>query len=290
MALQTSHSDLHSGVTVVLQDEHGKDVHPKATLLLAQNIANLARQYRVQSDGPQPLSAHVPPGDYSLQVDAHGYKVAKDLVHVPRDHLVRHTVRLDSQHQKPPLPSTAKRLERYGLTPQTAKLTKLTLKDGERLALDYRKHRHPDHFKVLQPKGIQDLKRWVGSAPDAFGHDAPRFGPLPPISSGRLTQGVNLGQADQDALQALAREYIYGNVRAVTQFESLLDGYVSRLASTIFVPIFFYDVVTIYDGSTLTLGNGSSVLFCDELRVQTDGVLSIVADATVDASTYAEFA
>jgi len=289
MALQTSNADLHSGVTVVLHDEHGKTVHPKATLLLAQNIADLARQYRVQSEGGQPLSAHVPPGDYSLQLVAEGYKVAKDLVHVPANHVARHTLRLHAEHKPPSLPSLAERLEPYGLTPATAKLTELTVRDRDHLTLDYRKYRHPEHFKVLRPKGIRDIKRWVGSKPDAFGHDAPRFGPLPPVSADRLAHEVSLGQADRDALQALSREYIYGNVRAVAQFEPLLDTYVGRLRDTIFVPIFFFNVITIYNGGLLQVGSGSSVLFCDELRVQTHGVLSIVADAKIDANTYAEF-
>ena len=290
MALQTSNSNLHSGVAVVLHDEHGKDVHPKATLLLAQNIANLARQYRVHSEEHHPLSAHVPPGDYSLQVVAQGYRVAKDFVRVPPDHITRHTLHLHREHKPPPMPSVAERLEPYGLSPATAKLSELHVRDREHLSLDYRKYRHPEHFKVLRPESIRDIKRWVGSKPDAFDHDAPRFGPLPAASAARLGQEVSLGQADRDALQALAREYIYGNVRVVAQFEPLLDAYVSRLRDTIFVPIFFYSVITIYNGGTLEIGNGSSVLFCDELRVQTDGVLLIVGDVNVDAGTYTEFA
>jgi hypothetical protein len=290
MTQQTPQPQLHSGLSVELHDEHGEAIRAKATLLLSENKASVAKQYRVDTDGDDPLTGRFPPGDYSLQAFAVGYGVGRDFVRIGPDHVTKITLRLAPAPAQAPVPTLAERLAVYGLSPQTAHLGDLHVKDRKRVVLDYKQYPHADQFTVLRPKSIQDLKRWVGSKPKAFGHDAPRFGPLPAVTARRLQSQVSLAPTDRAALQALAREYIYGNVRSVTQFETLLNGYISWVASTILVPIFHYNVVTIDNGAVLEAGNGSSVFFCDVLRVQTNGTFLVVGDLYADIGTYEQFA
>jgi hypothetical protein len=262
-------------LSVVLQDSEGKPIRLKTVLLLSEDKQALGNQYRLDSEGKEQITASFPAGSYSLQVYPVGYEVGHAFANIRAGGTteIPFSLRPMKEWQRPTL---AERLATYGLHPDQIKPSDLTLQEKQRVVLDYRRYQDKAAFTLLKPTSVIDLKRWHGSVDTAFGHGQPRFGQVlaPPSSTA-------------EGLQAVAREYIYGNSKSVVQYKGLLDEYVSRL--NISVAIFFYSVVTINDGSILEIGNGSSVFFCDLLRMHSNGTLSVVGDVRADIGRYERF-
>ena len=273
-------------LSVRLDDEQGKPVQAPRVLFLAENKATLANQYRIDSEGKDPLAGDFPAGPYSLQAFSTGYKVGRAFVMIEARRTAEVVLRLDKAPAKPPAPTQRDRLAVYGLADRTD-LAPLTVR--HRTVLDFRTFPTKTSFTILRPKSAADLKKWVGTPDSAFGHDQPRFGSPPAVPERQLSSPMLLSGSGQVALQALAREYIYGNSRSVVRFGGLIDRYVALVSETISVAIFLFSTVTIDDGAVLEIGNGSSVFFCDLLRIHKNGTLSVVGDMRADIGQYERF-
>ncbi|MGH2343975.1 MAG: hypothetical protein ACRDG4_02035 [Chloroflexota bacterium] len=188
----------------------------------------------------------------------------------------------------PPKQTVEERLAVYGLSHHQLKLSALTVR--HRTTLDYRAYPDKHTFSLLKPKSVNDLKKWVGIPDSAFGHDQPRFGPFTEIATRRLESPVSLTGSDGKAIQAIAREYIYGNAQSLSASQTeLVNRYISLATDQIAVSIFYFTTVTIDDGAVLEIGNGSSVFFAEVLRIHRNGTLAVVGDVRADIGIYEQF-
>ncbi len=254
-----------------VHDENGNPVKHPIHVLLSQNISALGNQYRITTKGgDDDVGGEFPPGSYTAQVFVHGYDVARDAITLTSDHTTRKTIRLEprSTFHKP---SLEERLAVYGL--KADQLQSLEIRSDRRVVLDYRTYPISEHFTLLHPKSINDVKRWVGAPDAAFAPGQARFSPL----------------AEANNAQKLAmagREFVYGNSQAVGQYTSALNEEFDRRAGLILIAIFLFREVTIYDGATLEIGNGSSVFFADQLTVYPTGTLLVSGDVRSDIGLY----
>jgi len=160
-------------------------------------------------------------------------------------------------------------------------------------ALDHETDERKLGFAMLDADSIATVKQWIGSDDARFGHDRPVYGPLPDKKSlARLRDPhVDLAKLDPDevkAVVAIAREYVEGNSKPVSQYAAILDQAIKATARSK-IPLYFYRVVTIGAGATLEVGNGSAIFSCDELRIHKTGKLRPVANVKIEIGTYTEF-
>jgi hypothetical protein len=271
----TTTSKTSGRLLVDLRDNAGQPIKSKTLVLLAENKPALGKQYRLESEGRGDISEDFPPGAYTLQAYAAGHEVGRAFAGIEPGKTTEIKLVLPpaKTYHKPEL---AKRLDIYGLSADKLKLSPLTVSSKQTVRLDYRRHEDNTNYALIRPKSVNDLKRWHGNPDGAFGHDQPRFGKLP--STRRLTE---------QELKDVAREYIYGNSKSVAKYGSLIDQYIAHM--DISVAVFFYTIITINDGAILEVGNGSSVLFADILRIHKNGILSVVGDMRVDVGLYERF-
>jgi hypothetical protein len=271
-------------LTVHLRGPEGAPFREPAVVLALEHRAALAEQHRLETGGKETVSLELPEGHYSLQAIAADHAVARGLAQVRAGRSAE--VSLTLLPQKAETPSLIERLKVYGIEVRADEIQPLHVPPHEKLVLDSDRYRDTRAFRILKPRSINDLKRWIGAPDGAFGHDQPRFGPAPRVDVERLK-----GEPTQEvatALRAIAREYIHGNARAVAQYEPTLTRYLlSREA--IAISIFFFNVVTINAGATLEIGRGSNVFACDELRIHRDGTLLVVGEVRADIGRYVVF-
>lgn len=256
----------HGHLSVDAHDGNGNAITEPLQLYMSENVPALGAEYKVSSKGgTDDISGTFPTGTYTMQVFAAGYDVYRQTVHLSADYVTRVKVRLNKHVF--PKPSLQDRLKVYGL--ETTQLEPIHVTRGQRLVLDYRKYPNNKHYSVLEPKSISDIKRWVGSPGNAFTGDQPRFGPV----------------SSRD-LSAAAREFVYGNSQSVVQFVPDIEEHLLANAQLIFVPIFLFTQVTIDDGATLVIGDGSSVFFADTLTIHPTGTLEVVGSVRSDIGLY----
>jgi hypothetical protein len=253
-----------------VEDELGRPAEAALHLLLSENIASLGRQYRVAAKlGAGAIGGSFPAGSYIAQLFAKGYDVVREAVRLEPGATVRRRLRLSRRSFVKP--SLAQRLALYGLTPD--RLSPLTVRSGERVALDCRTYPDVRHFALLYPASARELKAWIGAPDAAFAGDTPRFGAL----------------AAQPGLDALLREFIHGNSRAVRAFEPAIDARVRGIDGPSHepqpVPIFLFGDVVVEDCGVLEIGIGSSIFFRDTLTMHPQGVVRAAGDVRADIGT-----
>lgn len=255
-------------LSFAVRDEFGEPVGGAVELLLTENATSPARQYRVTAKpGAPTIGGAFPSGSYTAQIAAPGFEVAREAIELGAGYALRRGLRLKRRnHRRPDL---AERLAVYGLAAD--RLSALRIRTGERLVLDHRCYPEPGHFTVLAPGSVRDLKAWTG-APDAgFAGDTPRFGPAP--------------RGPQSDLDAVFREYVHGNSRAVRAFEPALDAQLKSDPARFAVPLFHFTQVEIEDGGVLEIGAGSRVFFCASLTMHPQGVVRATGDIRADIGT-----
>ncbi|MEI9981762.1 MAG: hypothetical protein WDN69_00140 [Aliidongia sp.] len=264
-----------SGLLVFeIEDEFGRPPAAALHLLLSENVPRFGRQYRVKArPGTGEIGGHFPAGCYTAQILAEDYAVTREAVRIEAGTSIRIQRRL---HQHCFVnPTLEQRLALYGLLPD--RLRPLTVRAGERVALDCRSYCDQRHFVLLQPNSVRELKLWIGAPDAAFADDVPRFGSAP----------------DAAPLSAIAREFIYGNSYAVQSFEDGLDERLRRqeqpFQDLAAVPVFVFTDVVVEDYGVLEIGNGSHVFFCDTLTMHPQGVVRARGDVRADIGTYTQF-
>jgi hypothetical protein len=271
-------------LTVHLRRSDGAPFREPAVVLALEHRPAFAEQHRLETGGKETVSMELAEGHYSLQAIAADHAVARGVAQVRAGRGAE--VSLTLVPQKAETPSLIERLKVYGIEVRPDEIQPLRVPPGEKLALDADRYRDTRVFRLLKPRSINDLKRWIGAPDGAFGHDQPRFGPVPRVDVERLKDEPT--QEVAGALRAIAREYVHGNAKAVAQYEPALTRYL--LASrAIAISIFFFNVVTINAGATLEIGKGSNVFVCDELRIHRDGTLLVVGEVRADIGRYVVF-
>ena len=247
----TGNAQLHFTVA----DELGRPLDAAPQLLLSENVARLGRQYRLAGKpGLGEIGGSFPAGCYTAQLFAKGHEVVRETIRLEPGQAMRRLVRLCRRSYA--RPDTAQRLAVYGLGPN--RLPSLTVASGERVLLD----RASPYCTMLRPASAWDLKAWIGAPDAASAGTAPRFGQMP------------------DGLDTALREFLYGNARAVRDFQAAIEA---RLAAEpTLIPIFLFDELVVADCGVLEIGAGASVLFCNSLTMQPQGVVRAAGDVRAD--------
>jgi len=272
-------------LVVHLRDEHDKPLDSKAVVFVMENKALHAAQHRLETNGAGTASGEFPGGAYSVQAVAEDHDVGRAFSQIRPGETTEVTVRLG--RRKADNPTLAERLNVYGLDVGKLELQKLTVPRGQQVALDSHEYRDRRSYTMLTPQSISDMKRWIGTPDAVFGHDEPRFGPVPKLDVGDVKQAGQIPRESVSALRAIANEYIHGNSKAVKKYELLLNTLLASRDDII--SIFFFTEVTIGDGAVLEIGRNSNVFACDILHVHVNGILSVVGDVRADIGSYREF-
>ena len=283
---EEGHEQRQGRLTVHLRDEHDKPLHAEAAVLVTENKPLYAVQHRLDPKGTGTVSGSFLTGDYSVQAAAADHNVGRTFAHVRPGETTEVTLRLPRGSVKPP--GLTERLKKYGLDGGALDIQPLDIRRGQRVDLDFEQYRDRRSYTLLRPESINDVKRWVGTPDSVFGHDHPRFGPVPHLDLKELDGGAQLGRDAMPALRAIANEFIHGNSKAVQQYEVLLDTYLLA-RELINISIFFFTEVTIGDGAVLEVGKNSNVFVCDILHIHKNGTLSVVGDMRADIGSYEVF-
>ena len=283
-------------VVARVRDEQGKPVKGRKLLLISEHRPNGKRQRKVVFDGTEDFEVDVAPGAYSVQVFAEGRGVGRAAAVVKPGEALALDFALGKVDPKSWKKTDEQRLAVYGLTPADTPLEPLTLDAGQQMKLDNKPKVKFPGYKQLFAKNVDELKRFVGSKDEVFGHAHPRFGDLPVLSEdltrvrSKKDEFVAASPEVKRGLERVADEYVYGNSKAVAQLKPVLDKYVSAIfVKGIYVASFFYGVVTINANSVLELGSVSTVLFASVLRIHVTGKLKIVGPCKVDVGRVEEF-
>jgi hypothetical protein len=236
-------------------DELGRPLGAAPQLLLSENVAALGRQYRLAGKpGAGEIGGSFPAGVYTAQLFAAGHEVVRETIRLEPGQALRRLVRLCRRFYAKP--DTAQRLAVYGLAVE--RLQPLVVRGGERVLLDGTS----SFCTILHPASAWDLKAWIGASDAAFAGNAPRFGQAPAGLDGAI------------------REFLYGNSRAVRDFQAAIEAHFA--AAPVAVPIFLFDEITVEDCGVLEIGAGSSVFFCNSLTMQPQGVVRAAGDVRAD--------
>jgi hypothetical protein len=236
-------------------DELGQPLGAVPQLLLSENVAALGRQYRLAGKpGAGEIGGSFPAGIYTAQLFAAGHEVVRETIRLEPGQALRRLVRLCRRFYAKP--DSAQRLAVYGLAVE--RLQPLTVRGGERVLLDGAS----PYCAMLHPASAWDLKSWIGAPDAAFAGSTPRFGQAPA------------------GLDAAVREFLYGNSRAVRDFQPAIEAHFA--AAPVEVPIFLFDDITVEDCGVLEIGAGSSVFFCNSLTMQPQGVVRAAGDVRAD--------
>ena len=269
-----------SRLEVDVTDTNGQPINQEVVVLLNENSPQFGNAYRLESKNGGKVSGDVAPGPYTLQAFAKDYQAAREFIEVHRDRNEKTAVRLKKSSARPTVPVKERLQKRYGIK-VSGDLENLTVDEGQTVALNYRQNSSSAHMQVLRPKSLKDLKAWVGSPDDASVANYPRFGALPKIQETTGEQG-RLALDQQSVFNAIAREYIYGNSRAVPVNDTKAVESRFLQVSNVFVPVFYFLNIEILNGATLEIGKGSSSFVCDTLTIHPKGTLRIIGDIRVD--------
>jgi hypothetical protein len=263
-------------------------------LFFTEHRSQSRKQHQVSARTGNEISVNLPSGEYTMQIVAPGFETMRGLVEVdPKRPFVFDAT---PQPRARKASTFAERLVKYEIDAKKTDLGELNVPPGTTLALNHKTDREKRGFKMLQTDTIAKLKQWIGSDDSRFGHDRPVYGPLPNREFlAKLNQDrvdfQTLNADETQAVMAIAREYVQGNSRSVTAYESVLNDAIKltvRDGLSKF-PLYFYKIVTIGAGATLEIGNGSAIFSCDELRIHKTGKLKPVANVTIEIGTYTEF-
>ena len=264
-------------VRLNVRDDAGRPVEGRQLIMFSQHGQTRNEQARFSAEDDGEFEANLPAGVYTMAVAAPGYTPVRQLVRLDHGESIALDVTMARSAKESP--TFAERLAVYGLGEPDGELSKLDVREGESVSLDYRKQRDDSDYRLLRTDNIDDIKRWLGTPDEVFPHEEPIYGPPPPVARSK------------EAFEAIAHEYIYGNSRSVSKYALALKSVMASFykEGVAIIPLFLYSVVTIGPGATLTVGSGSTVFFCDELHIHRTGVLEVVGTVKLDVGSYSEF-
>lgn len=263
-------------------------------LFFTEHRSENRKQHKITARTGKEVSVDLPSGEYTMQIAARGFETVRGLAEVDPKRPLSVEAALKPRQKK--VLTFEERLAKYGINATATEIGDLNVPPGTTMSLNHQNDREKRGFKMLEADKISKIKEWVGSDDARFGHDRPVYGPLPDQKSVArlLADGVDfqkLAANEARAVMSIAREYVQGNSRAVSRYESVLNDAISATASLSLAqfPLYYYRVVTIGAGATLEVGNGSAIFTCDELRIHKTGKLKPVANVTIEIGTYTEF-
>lgn len=132
----------------------------------------------------------------------------------------------------------------------------------------------------LQPKGIDDVKRWIG-VPDELGAKSSccrePAAELPGIANPGDIRKLDV--TSQRALRDLASQYVHGDSRRVAKYRDVLAHLVDR---AVINGIFLRPDIEIHKGAVLEIGRDIKILFARHIRIWRGGLLKLTGDTKID--------
>jgi hypothetical protein len=173
------------------------------------------------------------------------------------------------------------RLAPYGLESKEIFDHPLTIPPNTQMLLSAErvKEAHPALVR-LEPKTIDDVKKWIG-VPDEVGAKRACCCKLPASIPG-VGSASEIRQLDPNArraLQDIADEYVNGDSRRVTAYKPVLNYLVDRSWVNIFL---IRQDIDIHNGAVLTVGANIKVLWARNIRIWKGGLLKIKGKAKID--------
>jgi hypothetical protein len=267
--------------------------HPHPTGKLAVHLEHepgATATLFLTSQGPRGATQHhqfrgssvqvdLAPGAYLGTVTALGYLPASFTARVGAGETARYDVSLAKGTN--PVASFDQRVKAYGFAAADV-YPKIELKQGEhRVATAGREGTRVQHVKSL----VQ-LRQFLGTPPNHFSHDTPRFEPvkIPAGLAGRLRERKPT-EEDQVAARGIINEYLNGNEKS---YSKALDELSPALAALVNSNV----VITI--AKTLHIGPGATYSFTgslilDKLEISTTGKLEPTGLFKVDVTDWVTF-
>jgi hypothetical protein len=175
------------------------------------------------------------------------------------------------------------RLAPYGLESKEVFDHPLTVPPDTRMLLSTErvKEGHPALVR-LQPKTIDDVKKWIG-VPDELGAKRSCSCKLPSSipGVGSASEIRQLHPGARRALQDIAEEYVHGDSRRVAAYKPYLNYLVDRS----WINIVILPDIDIYNGAVLTIGSSIKVLWARNIRIWKGGLLKITGNAKIDCAS-----
>jgi hypothetical protein len=190
----------------------------------------------------------------------------------------------NSHCKEPESPDTDKRVGVYGIPPNQLLDESIVVSAGKHVRLSGLETKSNGAGLVrLQPKTIDDVKRWIG-VPDTLGARrkccAEPAAAVPGVTSaGELRK---LDMQERRAVHDLADEYVNGDSRRVASYGPLLNHLVDRAVIT---GIFLRQDIDIHKGAVLEIGKDVKVLFARHIRIYRGGLLKLTGSTKIDCVT-----
>jgi len=173
-----------------------------------------------------------------------------------------------------------KRAAVYGLGVKDLHDVPLIIPPGKHVRLEPERGAGEPGYARLEPKSIDDVKRWIG-VPDEIGAKRCGCHMLPPEVPGVASAGElrKLDTTTQRAIRDIANEYVNGDSRRVLAYKPLLAHLIDR---AYIVGVFLRQDIDIYNGSVLEIGKSVKILFARHIRIWRGGLLKISGNAKID--------
>lgn len=185
------------------------------------------------------------------------------------------------------------RLKNFNLSSTTIQLANLEVQANQTLVLDTKDPKYSKNLSFLEPKSIDDIKRWIGIPDQAFAtvpvtsSRSPvvihrTISPDSSIRSGIVIPSTARFHPDQVAtLQIMARNYIFGHSSTVSveQVPALNEW---LKAQQIKIPIFVFNDIHVAAGAVLNVK--SKVLFANHITIDKGGLIKMGNQSSIHAA------
>lgn len=185
------------------------------------------------------------------------------------------------------------RLKEFNLSAATVKPANLEVGENKTVVLDANDPKIHAHVAFLEPKSIDDIKRWIGIPDHAFAH-APAAPAVPNVVLHRTVRplasfhpGIVIPPQEHFSphqvatLQTLARDYIFGHSAAVSPAQTpALNKWV--LVQKIKLPIFIFNDIHVAAGAVLNIKG--KILFANHITIDKGGVVKMGTHSAIHAA------
>lgn len=185
------------------------------------------------------------------------------------------------------------RLQALNLVESKIRPTNLDVAAKQTVVLDVKDPKLSAHVDYLEPKSIDDLKRWIGAPDSAFAHTGPAVSPLPIVLHSSVARNADLANhiviqptgtfhpVQVEALQTLTKNYLYGNSTLVSKAQiPAMNEWV--LAQKIKIPIFIFADIHVASGAVLVLKNRA--LFANYITIDKGGLIKAGNQCVIHAA------
>jgi hypothetical protein len=180
----------------------------------------------------------------------------------------------------------AERLKSFNLDLGTANPADIDVPANQELVLDASNTQFKANLKYLEPKSLDDVKKWLGNPDEALAKptvgvrtiaSALSIAPSRAVATSMLPSAIipvqpSYTQAESDDLHLLASAYVYGHSSSVdVKQKPALDSWIANLK--VRIPVFVFNNINVAAGATLHVN--ISALFANYITVENTGRIKL---------------